>query len=187
MSLLECFSTIEDPRRRQGLRTDLEQVFSLVVLSYLCGHFGYRGVARFCQLNSEVLIAALSLRHGIPSHVTFRDLLTRVEERQLIDAFNRWTRSCVPLQAKDWVSADGKVLGSTVVHTQNSLQDFQAIVSVFCQHSGLVYCLEHYRRQEKQKGEAPLVRYLIEQLQHMGIIVTVDALNTQKKNDSDHC
>lgn len=182
MSLLELFSTIEDPRRGQGLRTDLEQIFCMVVISYLCGHFGYRGVGRFCKLNSSLLIQELNLRHGVPSYVTFRDLLTRVDEGSLIQAFRKWSEEYVALEKGDWMSADGKALGSTSVHTQNKSQDFQSIVSLFCHKSGLVYSLDQYRRKEKQSGEAPLVRYLIEQVQQMGIVFTVDALNTQKNN-----
>lgn len=181
MSLLECFSAIEDPRRGQGLRTDLEQIFCMVVISYLCGHFGYRGVGRFCKLNSDLFTEEFKLRHGVPSFVTFRDLLTRVDESALIKAFSKWTNSYVPLEQGSWMSADGKALGSTSVHTQGSSQDFQAIVSLFCHQSGLVYSLDQYRRKQKQRGEAPLVRYLIEQIRDMGIVFTVDALNTQKK------
>ena len=182
MTFTECISQLEDPRRSQGLRTNLDQILIMVVVSYLCGHTGYRGVERFCKINSEFFIHSLGLRHGIPSHVTIREVLQRLDELALIKAFGQWTKNYVPLKKGDWISVDGKVLGATVKDTQKSSQDFEGVVSLFCQRSGLVHSIEHYKRKSKEKGEAPLARYLMSQLKARGLVFTIDALNTQKNN-----
>jgi len=181
MNLLEALSTIADPRRRQGLRTDLEQIFYMSIIGYLSGHKGYREVAKFCKKEEKVFIKALSLRHGVPSHVTFWTVLTEIADSDLIKAFNLWTQTYVSLKTEDWVSADGKTLGSTVVNANNKNQDFQAVVSLFCHQSGLVLSLKDYRNKTKETGEGSIARFLIEQLNGMGLIFTVDALHTQKK------
>ena len=181
MTFVQCIAQLKDPRRGQGLRINLEQLLIMVVVSYMCGHTGYRGVERFCKNNDQFFIHSLGLRHGIPSHVTIRDVLQRLNQSALIGAFNEWTRSFTGLTPGDWLSVDGKTLGSTVVDTQGSRQDFEGVVSLFCQESGLVHCVEHYRRKSKEKGEAPLARYLMSQLKDRGLIFTMDALHTQKK------
>lgn len=181
MSLEECFANLKDPRRGQGLRTDLTQVLIMTVMSYLCGHFGYRGIARFCKLNEELFSKELSLRHGVPSHVTFRDVLSRVDEVNLIDSFNKWALEARELEIGQSMSIDGKTLGGTVVDTQGSRQDFEGVVSIFNHESGLVYAVEHYRRKSKEKGEAPLARHLIKTLKNKGLVFTMDALHSQKK------
>ena len=181
MDLLTAFSSVEDPRRTQGLRVSLEQILVMSVLSYLCGHSGYRGISRFCKAYSKRLTKLLSLKHAVPSHVTFFDVLSRIDQDQVIAAFNDWAGSFVDLNTHIWVSADGKALGSTVTNSDNEKQDFQCVVSLFAQQSGLVYSLEQYRNKEKGKGEPDVLKFLIGQLGAMGAIIRVDALHTQKK------
>ena len=181
MTFIDCFSDLTDPRRKQGLRVDLEQVLIMTVISYLAGYTGYRGVARFSKENQDYFIAELKLRHGVPSHVTYREVLMNIDQAELIAAFNQWSQKYVPLQNQDWLGTDGKTLGATVTNTQNKNQDFEGVVSLFCVKSGLVCSIEHYRRKSKEKGEAPLARHIMTQLKDMGLIFTLDALNTQKK------
>jgi len=181
MTLIESLTAIKDPRRAQGLRTDLEQIFYMVVIGYLCGYRGYRELKNFCDSESDIFIKELSLRHGIPSHVTFWQVLTNVNDQEMIQAFNKWSESYVPLEKSSFLSGDGKVLGSTVINANGKNQDFQAIVSLFAQESGLVRSVEDYRNKAKETGEAKVARFLIDKLNGMGMIFTFDALHTQKK------
>lgn len=181
MSLIECLSEIKDPRRTQGLRTDLEQLFYMAVIGYLCGYTGYRELKKFCDSESSLFIEELSLRHGIPSHVTFWQVLTKVDDKELIAAFNKWSENYVPLEELSFLSGDGKVLGATVINANGGNQDFQAVVSLFSQKSGLVRSLEDYRNKAKETGEAKVARFLIDKLKGMGMVFTFDALHTQKK------
>ncbi len=182
MTLIESLSELEDPRRGQGLRTDLEQIFYMTIISYLCGHTGYREISAFCKSEEKLFVKELSLRHGIPSHVTFWQVLTHVSDNDLVKCFNKWSKDYVPLENGTWVSGDGKALGSTVINPNGSNQDFQAIVSLFSEESGLVYALEAYRNKTKEVGEAKVARYLINQLNGMGVTFTLDALHTQKND-----
>ena len=136
---------------------------------------------RFCKLYADTFIEALSLRHGIPSHVTFRAVLQGLDQAALIRAFNEWAKSVTELAAGDWMNSDGKTLGSTVSNCHQHSQDFEAVVSLFAERSGLIYAVEHYRNKNKEKAEADVVRFLVDQLTGMGIVLTVDALHTQKK------
>ena len=114
--------------------------------------------------------------------MTFRQVLTHVSDSELIKGFNKWSEFYVPLSKESWVSGDGKVLGSTVVNPNGKGQDFQAVVSMFCQESGLVRSIKDYRNKTKKTGEANVARFLIEQLTDMGITFTLDALHTQKND-----
>ncbi len=181
MTLIAALSEVKDPRRRQGLRTDLEQIFYMTVIGYLCGYTGYRELKKFCDSQAEIFKEALTLRHGIPSHVTFWQVLTNIDDQEMIKAFNKWSENYAPLEKASFVSGDGKVLGSTVTNVNGKNQDFQAIVSLFSQESGLVYSLEDYRNKAKETGEGSVARFLINKLNAMGLIFTLDALHTQKK------
>jgi len=103
MSLYTEFEKIKDPRRKQGLRTTLPQLFCMIVISNLCGHTGGRGVARFADNHSKTFTKALDLKHKVPSHVVFSDILNRVDSKELIRVFNNRAKDIVPLKKGSWV------------------------------------------------------------------------------------
>jgi hypothetical protein len=138
-------------------------------------------MAFFCMAHGETLKQELALRHDIPSYVTFRDILTRIDDAQLVSAFNNWARGLTPIKQGSWISGDGKALSSTLTDSQGNHQDFMAVVSLFSQESGLVLSLERYSNRGKESGEMDKVRFLIGQLKEMGAIIRLDALHTQKK------
>ena len=67
-----------------------------------------------------------------------------------------------------------------ISNKNNKNQDYEAVVSIFSQESGLVRSLEHYRNSSKE-SEINVVRFLVGKLQDMGLTVYLDALHTQKK------
>ncbi len=181
MTLYEAFAKVPDPRRAEGRRIRLEQLLALVIIANLCGHHGYRPVHRFCRLYESLLRRQLELKHGVPSYVTFRSVLTNLPQECLIDCFNTWAQAYGSLSAGDWLSGDGKALASTLTHQQDANQDFQLIVSLWSHQIGLVHRLTSYANASGDEREQ--VRSLLSHLQGQGVIVRLDAIHTQK-NDS---
>ncbi|MFK7979296.1 MAG: ISAs1 family transposase [Saprospiraceae bacterium] len=168
MSLLKILTEkVDDPRRAQGLRTNLPQMFSMIIVANLCGHFGGRATAKFAKHHKVTFTELLKLKHPVPSHVIFSDILNRVDENQVIAAFNEWAGKYVPLEEGELVSGDGKALGSTFNQPTNGHQTFTAIVSLFCQKSGLVHSLKQY--QNDKVSEINIVRFLIKELNTKGL------------------
>lgn len=180
MTLEEALSELKDPRRAQGQRTSLSQMLLMIVISNLCGHFGGRPISRFAKIYSADFNNLLLLKHPVPSHVSFTALINGLDEQEMVHVFNKWAASYVPLEKNEAVSGDGKALGSTVTNAKSKSQDFQAVVSLFCQKSGLVHSLERYRN--AKKSEINVVRFLVEQLEGMGIIIVLDALHAKKNS-----
>jgi hypothetical protein len=178
MTLQDAFSDLKDPRRAQGQRTSLSQMLTMIVISNLCGHFGGRPISRFAKIYSEDFTNLLLLKHPIPSHVSFTTLINSLDEQELICVFNKWTASYMPLDNKEALSGDGKALGSTVTSAHSKSQDFQAVVSLFCQKSGLVRSLESYRN--AKKSEVNVIRFLVKELEGMGVTIVLDALHAKK-------
>lgn len=180
MTLYEAFAQIADPRRAEGRRIQLEQLLALVIIANLCGHHGYRPVARFCQSHQQLLREQFDLKHGVPSHVTFRTVLTQLPEQTLIDCFNTWADELNLLSAGDWLSGDGKALGSTLTHMQDAKQDFQLMVSLWSHQTGLVHRLATYAN--AGGDERVSVRELLSHFQDRGLLVRLDAIHTQKND-----
>ena len=179
MSLYDLYNEVPDPRRREGMRTNLAQMFCMITISNLCGHFGGRPIARFAQAYQDTFRQMLNLKHPVPSHVSFSDLLNRVDSTRLIKCFNRWAADFVLLHAGQFISGDGKALASTVVNECSAEQDFQCVVSMFCQQSGLVKAIDEYRN--RKENEMDVVRFLINYFDQCGVVFFLDALHTQKK------
>jgi hypothetical protein len=178
MSLYDAFAGLTDPRRPEGRRIRLEQLLALVVIANLCGHHGYRPVARFCQMHQQLLQQQFDLKHGVPSYVTFRTVLTQLPQQALIEGFNNWAKALGSLSAGDWLSGDGKVLGATLTHMQDASQDFQVMVSLWSHQSGLVHRLDTYAN--ASGDERVSVRELLTHFQDKGLLVRLDAIHTQK-------
>lgn len=181
MSLLDIFSKVPDPRVDRTKHYSVAQILVISVLSYLCGHTGYRGIKRFSDNHSDLLCQHIQLDR-IPSHVTIRDVLQRVDQDELIKSFHLWVGSISSFDLQgEWVSGDGKTLCSTVSNSQNSQQDFQAVVSLFAHKSGLIQGVAHYKNKSKNSGEQHGLRWLLQQIEGVGAVLTIDALHTQKK------
>lgn len=181
MSLEEAFREIPDPRRKQGQRFTIPQLLTMSVLSYLCGHSGYRGTATFCSVHEETLVAELGLKHGVPSHDTFWSVLSKLDHGLLIEAFNRWAATLPDSIRGAWLSADGKALSSTVSDCHGHGQTFEAVVSLFVQQSQLALAVGSYRNGNKAEGEGITFRSLLSLFRDKGVVFTADAFHIQKK------
>ena len=178
MSLSEMFKSIPDFRRGQGLRYPLEDVLWMIFLGVSSGYAGYRPLATYAEANATFFTEIFGLKHGVPSHVTFREILTNLEKKAVKKSFADWC-SIQDLSAYDWVSGDGKSLKSTLSNYDSDSQDFCSIVSIYVQKTGLCYIIEDFRN--KKSGEAEILRTLLPSLKDKGVILTLDALHTQKK------
>jgi DDE_Tnp_1-associated len=178
MNLQKLFGSIPDKRRKQGKRIQLTDLLWLVFLAVASGQKGYRGTHKFAQANRDFLIETFNLKHGIPSHVTFREVLMNIDKEGFITAFQEWAGE-QHTQAGGWISGDGKALASTIINTFNNEQDFTATVSIFCQETGLTLRFGEYSN--KTGNEQDALRELLSSLQGKQLILTTDAFHTQKK------
>jgi hypothetical protein len=178
MSLSELFKSFPDFRRGQGQRYPLEDVLWMIFLGICSGYSGYRPVGKFAKANVAFFRETLDLKHGVPSHVTFREILMNLDTQSVKERFAEWCSS-QDLSPYDWVSGDGKSLKSTLSDYDANTQDFCAIVSIYVQKTGLCYLIEDFRN--KKIGEAEILRTLLPSLKDKGVILTLDALHTQKK------
>lgn len=178
MSLEESLLEIQDPRRGQGMRYSLYQMFSMIILSILCGHLGARGVARFSKAHELTFKKLLKLKHPVPSHTSFNTFLNMIPEKELIAAFHKWTSSYIPLsEFQEGVSGDGKALKSTIESGKG--RSFQAVVTFFTHKSGLAHSISTYRNEKA--SEIHVVQFLLDRLKDMGITMYLDAVHCQKK------
>lgn len=107
-------------------------------------------------------------------------MLSQLPEQALIEGFNTWAGRLDSLSAGDWLSGDGKALASTLTHMQDQQQDFQLMVSLWSQQTGLVHRLATYTN--ATGDERVSVRELLHHFQDKGLLVRLDAIHTQKND-----
>lgn len=174
----DFFSSLEDPRRGQGMRHQLSDVLTIVVMAILSGHQGLRGFTRFAKANARELTEELNLKYGVPCYSTFRDVLAGLEEQLLAQKFIQWVKTYVSANADSFIALDGKAIKATTHGGNTELQNFVSVVNAFGHDSGLVYGMKAF---ENKKGNEPeALRNLVQQLGLKDKVFTMDALHTKK-------
>lgn len=177
MDLAGFFAHIPDPRRGNSIRYPLPATLGMLFAAIASGCVGQRSMARFCKSNEGFFTAFFHLKHGVPSHVSVRSLLRRLDKAAVLHAFN--TYASPALQPGDWVAGDGQALRATVQDAHDAEQTYCALVSLYCQRTGLTRAVQDYTSHKAHEGE--VVRLLVESLPERGLVVTLDALHCQKK------
>jgi hypothetical protein len=179
MNLIEMLETLPDFRRKQGQRYPLAVIMLITIMSIMSGRYRYREISAFAEANKEELLKFFGLnRKRLPSHVTFREILKGVNFDDVLNGFNKWASAYVTIESKEWVSIDGKALGSTVTEYDSSYQNFVSLVSIFTHKRGQV--IASGLLENKKSSEIPKVKELIKALKLEDFVFTLDALHCQK-------
>jgi len=79
-SLYDSFSSIQDARKRRGIRYSLPTLLLLVVLAKLCGQDKPYGIADWVKQRQEMLVEVLQLGYArMPHHNTYERILELCE------------------------------------------------------------------------------------------------------------
>lgn len=178
MTLHEALNTIKDNRRKQGQRYPIGSYLEMIVLAGMSGYFGINSISRFIQNNKEYFIARYNLAHGVPSQTGIFKFLRDLDYEELNEALTKWMSQY--LKGEDnWISIDGKGIGSTVTNKHDSKQNYKSIVSMFSSEQNVVISSKGF--ESKKDHEITTARELIKQMELQGVTFTLDALHCQKK------
>jgi predicted transposase YbfD/YdcC len=176
VDLVELLSSLDDPRAVDGRRHRLGDILVIAFCTVLCGQQEFTAMERFGLQKEAWLRGFLELPGGIPSHDTFRAVLSALDARQLAQALIDWTEGVrEKLGRAEIVAIDGKSARRTA--DVSGAKAALHLVNAWAVDNGL--CLGQEQTGEKS-NEITAVPLLLRQLELAGCIVTADALNTQK-------
>ncbi len=178
MRLLECFEQLIDPRKSSGLRTPLPELLCMITMGYLSGHTGYRGIGTFMKGNKSEFMEMFNLKHPPIGKTQLRTVLQRLDFASINQAFFQWMSTFVSVQPGEWLSGDGKALGSTVKDAHGNAQEYELMIRLFSQKLEIV---THSATTKSKKTELKAMQALLQTLEVKGVIITLDALHCQKK------
>ncbi|WP_328351756.1 ISAs1 family transposase [Streptomyces sp. NBC_00445] len=180
ITLAEVLDQVPDPRRVRGRRYRLGVLLALCTVAVLSGATSLACIARFAADSGPDLRRRLGLAATTPVATTLGRLLSRLDGDALDDAVSAWLARLAtdpveePTPALTGLAVDGKtVRGSrndgTAVHLlAAALHASQAVVA--------------QRQVEAKSNEIPAFAPLLDQLDLHGMVVTADAMHTQREH-----
>jgi predicted transposase YbfD/YdcC len=175
-TLIAAFETVEDPRCEWKVEHRLLDILVIAVCAVLGEAESFEDIALYGRCRREWLEGFLALPNGIPSHDTFRRVLTLVDPDAFERCFLGWVRAVFRPEegAPRQVAIDGKTVrrsfdlrkGHSPLH----------LVSAYATEGGIVLA---QRATETKGGELAVLPELLDGLDLAGCLVSLDALACQ--------
>src|SRR3954449_4141029 len=175
-ALITAFETIEDPRCEWKVEHRLLDILVIAVCAVLGEAESFEDIALYGRCKREWLGGFLALPNGIPSHDTFRRVLTLVDPDAFERCFMGWVRAVFRPEEDGprQVAIDGKTVRRSFdrKHGRSPLH----LVSAYATEGGIVLA---QRATEAKGGELAVIPELLDGLDLAGCLVSLDALACQ--------
>lgn len=170
------FAELTDPRTDHTLRHKFIDILIIAILAVLCGADGWTDIEEFGRAKEAWLRRFLELPNGIPSHDTFGRVFARIDAQEFQQCFISWVQAIHSLTQGQVIAVDGKCLrGSQDLHTGR-----QALYMVSA-WAAADHMILGQRKVDEKSNEITAVPELLALLDIQGCIVSVDAMNCQRK------
>ena len=103
--LFDFFAHVSDPRRANA-RHRLFDIFVIALCAVISGAEGWEDMEEYGQAQAEWFKEFLELPHGLPSHDTFRRVLSRLKPDELPQCFVSWTETLHESLAGDIIAGE---------------------------------------------------------------------------------
>jgi predicted transposase YbfD/YdcC len=175
-TIIECFSELSDPRIDRRKFHKLLDVVVIGLCTVISGGEGFTDMEAYGKAKKEWLKTFLELEHGIPSHDTFGRVFAVLDPQEFEQCLLSWVKRCVNLPKGEIVPIDGKTLCGS--HDRANEQAQIELVSAWARSQGVT--LGQVKVSE-DSNEMTAVPAILRALNVEDCVVTVDALNCQKK------
>jgi hypothetical protein len=180
VSLVQVLKLVPDPRARRGIRHGLPGIVAVALVAVVAGARSFAAIGQWAGELTGAQLRELGLSRGVaPDPSTFRKVLARLDAAildQLVGAF-LCTRTRV-VGGRRVIAIDGKTVRGA--RTANGAAPH--LVSAFDHATGTV--LGQLATAAKS-NEIPTVRTLLATFDLTGVVVTVDAMHTNRHGHSD--
>jgi predicted transposase YbfD/YdcC len=176
------FDELEDPRSSVNQKHPLVSVVVIAMMAVLAGASGPTAIAKWALLKEEFLLRVLHLPNGIPRKDVFRRVLALLKPEAFQACFATWLQA---LRAKA-AQASGvdqpifAVDGKTTRRSHDRGKGLGALHSVSVWASELGLSLGQVACAEKS-NEITAIPELLRLVDIQGVIITIDAMGTQKE------
>lgn len=170
------FGSLSDVRQTRKVRYDLVDIIIMTIVGVLCGCTDWTEIAILCEVRIDCLRQYMPLANGVPSHDTFRRVMGLVDPSQLALCYQEWVATILPERAADIISIDGK----SVRGSGGGGKGLKPIHMVSAWSSAAGLTLGQIKTSEKS-NEITAIPRLLQVLNIVGCIITIDAMGCQTK------
>ena len=175
--IFSTFENLPDPRVDGGnKRHSLVEIVIVTLCATICGAESWTDVERFGEKKIEWFKKFLKLENGIPSHDTIGRVFAALDTAAFNVCLQDWIEHLQLELRGQGVHIDGK----TVRHSFDAATNRKALHLVSAWADGLSICLGQVATDEKS-NEITAVPMLLELLEIRGAVITLDAMNCQRK------
>ena len=173
--LFEILCEFTDPRQRRGVRHKIQSILATAICAVLAGARSFTAMGEWAAEQSRENLLRLGSRRGKPpSERTYRRVFREIDVKALDRRVGQWFAKQQPLQPGNGLALDGKTVRGSRDGDQGALHLLSAIVH------GHGAALAQVAVDTKT-NEITQVEPLLKELNLQGVVVTADALHTQRK------
>ena len=176
-TIVEYFQDVKDPRINRRKRHCLLDIIVISVMAVICDGQGWEDIEEFAIIRKKWLKTFLQLPNGIPSHDTFRRVISRLNPENMQSCFSKWIQSVCQAFGSDVIAIDGKTLRRSFERGAREGKGAIHMVSAWSSKAKLV--LGQVKTEEKS-NEITVIPELLKMLELKGCIITIDAMGCQK-------
>ena len=176
--LLTMLAEVPDPRKKKGRRHPLVAMLALTVVGLLCGQRSYTAIAKWARLHPDLRTALGFTAKQTPAASTFHYLFRRLDVTAVEKTLTHWTTQTLAKMGTftsrlTGVAIDGKTLRNS--HSQDTRKTH--LLAAVSHEVGIP--LAEAAVSEKT-NEIPVSLDLLKAFDISGVVITTDALLTQR-------
>ncbi|ECV7111180.1 ISAs1 family transposase, partial [Salmonella enterica subsp. enterica serovar Florida] len=175
MCFIDHFSALDDPRKKINIRYDFLDIVFLTVCAVVSGAEGWKDIKQFDDEKIEWLRQYRAYQHGIPVDDTIARLIRAIEPEKMNQAFIDWVNEVRQEQGHEQIAIDGKTLRHSY---QDDYGSALRSITAWSKQQGLILA---QTKSLGKKNENASVLVLLDTLNINGALISVDAMNKQKK------
>ena len=176
LSLVACFSEIEDHRVDRTKKHKLIDIICLAVLAVIAGAEGWEEIEEFGEDKEEWLRKYLELPNGIPSHDTISRVFRALKPDAFQEAFAQWIEVLHDHAGLQLVAVDGKTIRRS--HDNSSMK---SALHAVCAWSVANHVVLGQESVDQKSNEITAIPELLKRLELKGALVSIDAMGCQKE------
>jgi predicted transposase YbfD/YdcC len=178
-SLSEVLAAVPDPRRVRGRRYRIGVLLGLCLTAVLGGARSLAQISRYAADAGPQVRAGLGLARATPNASTLGRLLARIDGDALDDAVGTW----LARHAADPVEEDKALVGLAVdgKSVRGSRTDSKAAIHLLAAALHGSRTVIAQRQVAAKSNEIPAMAPLLARFDLCGVVVTADAMHTQRK------
>ena len=178
--LIEHLRRIPEPRMARGIRHNRVSILAVAICAILSGAKTFAAIGEWAGRASQSMLQRFGCRwnrikkiYDAPSEPTIRRLLQQIDAAAVDKELGNWLLRHLDNTVQQAIAIDGKTLRGSKAKSGKQTH----LMSAFLHHQGVVIAQTQV---DDKSNEITAVRPLLEDIDIGGMVVTADAMHTQR-------